>query len=40
LQIIGKGGKRRFVYLRRELLEMIDEYLSQRKKKSEYLFPS
>ena len=40
LQVVGKWGKRRFVYLRGELLEMIQEYLSQRGRKSEYLFPS
>lgn len=40
LQVIWKGGRRRFVYLRYELLEMIKEYLAQRGRKSEYLFPS
>ena len=39
LQVVGKGGKRRTVYLRKELLDMIEEYLEKRKKKSEYLFP-
>lgn len=38
LQIIGKWKKRRTVYLRPELLDMIGEYLSKRKRKSEYLF--
>lgn len=39
LQIIGKGNKRRVVYLKEELLDMIGEYLSKRKRKeSEYLF--
>lgn len=40
LQIIGKWGKRRFVYLREELLGMIKEYLEIRNKKSDYLFPA
>lgn len=39
LQVVGKWGKRRVVFLRKELLEMIKEYLSKRKQKSEYLFP-
>ena len=39
LQVIGKWKKRRVVYLRKELLDMIKEYLSKRKRKeSEYLF--
>ena len=39
LQVIGKWKKRRVVFLRKELLDMIGEYLSKRKrKKSEYLF--
>lgn len=40
LQIVGKGGKLRTVYLRHELLEMIEEYLEERKRESEYLFDS
>jgi site-specific recombinase XerD len=40
LQIVGKGKKLRTVYLRKELLDMIGEYLSKRKRKSEYLFDS
>ena len=40
LQIVGKWWKRRTVYLRPELLEMIWEYLSKREKESDYLFPS
>lgn len=40
LQIIGKWKKLRTVYLRKELLDMIGEYLSKRKRKSEYLFDS
>lgn len=39
LQIVGKWWKRRTVYLRKELLDMIGEYLSKREKESEYLFP-
>ena len=39
LQVIGKWGKRRTVYLRKEILDMIEEYLAKRNKKSEYLFP-
>lgn len=38
LQVIGKWWKRRTVYLREELLDMIKEYLSKRTRKSEYLF--
>jgi len=39
LQVIGKWKKRRTVYLKKELLDMIREYLSKRKRKeSEYLF--
>lgn len=39
LQVIGKWKKRRVVYLKKELLDMIGEYLSKRKRKeSEYLF--
>lgn len=40
LQIIGKWWKRRVVYLKKELLDMINEYLSQRHRESEYLFDS
>lgn len=40
LQIVGKGWKLRTVYLRGELLAMIKEYLSKRKRVSEYLFDS
>lgn len=40
LQVIGKWWKRRTVYLKSELLDMIREYLSKRKKESEYLFPA
>ena len=40
LQVVGKWWKRRTVYLRKELLDMIGEYLSKRKRKSEYLFDS
>lgn len=40
LQIVGKWGKRRVVYLRKELLDMIQEYLQKRKKESDYLFPN
>ena len=40
LQIVGKGWKLRTVYLRWELLAMIKEYLSKRKRVSEYLFDS
>ena len=39
LQVIGKWKRRRTVYLKDELLKMIGEYLSKRKRKeSEYLF--
>lgn len=38
LQIIGKGGVRRFVYLRPEILDMIYLYLGKRRKISDYLF--
>ena len=40
LQVIGKGGKRRFVFLRKEILDMIYLYLGKRKRKSDYLFHS
>lgn len=39
LQVIGKGGVRRFVYLRHELLDMIYLYLGRRRKQSDFLFP-
>lgn len=38
LQVIGKGGKRRFVYLRAEILDMIYLYLGKRRVVSDYLF--
>lgn len=38
LQIIGKWGVRRFVYLRPEVRELMYQYLGKRKKKSDYLF--
>lgn len=38
LQVIGKWGRRRFVYLRPEILDMIYLYLGKRKRKSDYLF--
>ena len=38
LQVIGKGGKRRFVYLKPEILDLIYLYLGKRKKQSDYLF--
>lgn len=38
LQVIGKWGKRRFVYLRPEILDMIKSYLKKRKNNSEFLF--
>jgi site-specific recombinase XerD len=40
LQVVGKWWKRRTVYLRPELLDMIWDYLSKREKESDYLFPS
>ena len=40
LQVVGKWWKHRTVYLRPELLEMIGEYLSRRKRESEFLFDS
>jgi len=40
LQVVGKGGIRRFVYLRKELLDMIYLYLGKRKRDSNYLFHS
>ena len=39
MQVIGKWGKRRFVYLRPEILDMVYLYLAKRKKNSDYLFP-
>lgn len=38
IQVIGKGGKRRFVYLKPEILDLIYLYLGKRKKQSDYLF--
>ena len=38
LQVIGKGGKRRFVYLRPEILDLIYLYLGKRNKQSDFLF--
>ena len=38
LQIVGKWGLRRFVYLRRELLDLVYLYLGKRSKESDYLF--
>lgn len=38
LQVIGKGWVRRFVFLRKELLDMIYLYLGKRKRKSDFLF--
>ena len=38
LQVIGKWGKRRFVFLRPEILDMIYLYLAKRKRESDYLF--
>ena len=40
LQVIWKWGRRRTVYLKKELLDLIGEYLAQRKRDSEYLFDS
>ena len=40
LQVVGKWWKRRVVFLRKELLDMIYEYLSKREKNSDYLFAS
>ena len=40
LQVVGKWWKKRTVYLRPELLDMIWDYLSKREKESDYLFPS
>lgn len=38
LQVVGKWGTRRFVYLRKELLDMVYLYLGKRKNDSKYLF--
>lgn len=38
LKVMGKWGKIRYVFLRKELLDLINHYLSKREKKSEYLF--
>lgn len=38
MQVIGKWGKRRFVYLRPEILDMVYLYLGKRKRNSDYLF--
>ena len=38
LQVIGKWGIRRFVFLRKEILEMIHLYLGKRKRNSDFLF--
>ena len=38
LQVVGKWGKRRFVFLRKELLDLIYLYLGRRKRKSDWLF--
>ena len=38
LQVIGKWWKRRFVYLRPEILDMIYLYLAKRTRQSDYLF--
>lgn len=38
MQVIGKGGRRRFVYIRPEILDMIYLYLGKRRKQSDYLF--
>lgn len=38
LQVIGKWGKRRFVFLRKEILDLIYLYLGRRKRKSDFLF--
>ena len=40
LTVIGKWWKKRTVFLKRELLDMIYDYLSKRKRKSDYLFES
>ena len=38
LQVIGKWWRRRFVFLRPEILDLIYLYLGKRKRKSDYLF--
>ena len=38
LQVIGKWGRRRFVYIRPEILDMIYLYLGKRRVGSDYLF--
>lgn len=38
LQVIGKWWARRFVYLRKEIMELIYLYLAKRKNESDYLF--
>lgn len=38
MQVIGKWGKRRFAYLKPEVLDLIYLYLGKRKKESDYLF--
>lgn len=38
LQVIWKGSKRRFVYLRPEILDLVYLYLGKRKWKSDFLF--
>lgn len=38
LQIVWKWGMRRFVYIRKEILDMIYLYLGKRKRNSDYLF--
>jgi site-specific recombinase XerD len=40
LQIVWKWWKIRTIYLRKDLLGMINEYLNKRKRKSDYLFDS
>lgn len=38
LQVIGKWWIRRFVFLRKEILDLVYLYLAKRKRKSDYLF--
>jgi site-specific recombinase XerD len=38
LQVIWKWGRRRFVFLRKEILDLIYLYLGRRKRKSDFLF--
>ena len=40
LQVVGKWWKLRTVFLRKELLSLINLYLSKRKKESDFLFPA